>query len=70
MCVGALSTSRIDKGDGPGFYSDVATASLGLFIKIKDDIDSLVLTGISHARRACAMRLIARIYACACMWPV
>ena len=62
MCVGALSTSRINKGDGPGFSSDVATASLGLFIKIQDDIDSLVLTGISHARRACAMRSIARIY--------
>ena len=65
MCVGALSTSRINKGDGPGFSSDVATASLGLFIKIQDEIDSLVLTGISHARRACAMRSIARIIICA-----
>ena len=65
MCVyRSLSTSRIDKGDGPGFFSDVATASLGLlFIKIQNDIDSLVLTGISHARRACTMRSIARIYA-------
>ena len=65
MCVGALSTSKIDKGDGPGFSSDVATASLGLFIKIQDDIDFLVLTGISHVSRARTMRSIARIYACA-----
>ena len=72
MCVyRSISTSKIDKGDGPGFSSDIATASLGLlFIKIQDDIDSLVLTGISHARRASAMRSIARIYARACMWPV
>ena len=46
MYVGALSTSRIDKGDSSGFPSDVATASLGLFIKIQDYIDSLVLIDI------------------------
>ena len=70
VCVGALSTSRIDKGDGSGFPSDVATASLGLFIKIQDYIalgfikiqdyiDSLVY--ISHERRVRTMRSLARI---------
>ena len=52
VCVGALSTSRIDKGDGSGFPSDVATASLGLFIKIQDYIDSLVLIGHAAGREA------------------
>ena len=65
MCVGALSTSRIDTGDGSGFASDVATASLGLFIQIQDYIDSLVLIGIykprassSHDAIACAYKII------------
>ena len=72
VCVGALTTSRIDKGDGSGFPSDVATASLGLFIKIQDYIDSLVLIGIyiSHERRVRTMRSLARIIILACMRPV
>ena len=58
MCVGAVSTSRIDKGDGSEFPSDVATASLGLFIKIQGYIDSLVLIiesvhSISRDERDC-----------------
>ena len=65
VCVGALrlSPSRIDTGDGSGFPSDVATASLGLFNKIQDYIDSLVLFGIyiSHERRVRTMRSLARI---------
>ena len=65
VCVGALSTSRIDKGDGSGFISDVATASLGWFIKIQDYIDSLVLIGIinyiGHERRVRTLRSLARI---------
>ena len=74
MCVGALSTSRIDKGDGLEFPSDVATASLGLFIKIQDYIDSLVLIGIYKPRASSSHVAIARAYnytcALACMRPV
>ena len=74
MCVGALSTSRIDTGDGSGFPSDVATVLLGLFIQIQDYIDSLVLIGIykprassSHDAIACAYNYT-RVFAC--MRPV
>ena len=68
VCVGALSTSRIDTGDGSGFPSDVATALLGLFIQIQDYIDSLVLIGIyiSHERRVRTMRSLACIIIRAC----
>ena len=62
VCVGALSTSKIDKGDGPGFSSDVAIASLGLFIKIQDDIDFLVLTGIYKPRESSSHDAIDRAY--------
>ena len=73
VCVGALSTSRIDKGDGSEFPSDVATASLGLFIKIQDYIDSLVLIGLNNPRASSSHVAIARTYnytALACMGPV
>ena len=74
MCVGALSTSRIDKGDGSEFPSDVAIASLGLFIKIQNYIDSLVLIGIYKPRASSSHVAIARAYnytcALACMRPV
>ena len=62
MCVGALSTSRIDKGDSSGLPSDVATASLGLFIKIQDYIDSLVLIGIYKPRASSSHDAIARVH--------
>ena len=41
--------------------SELDSRSLGLFIKIQDYIDSLVLIGISHERRARTMRSLARI---------
>ena len=74
VCVGALSTSRIDKRDSSGFPSDVSTASLGLFIKIQDYIDSLVHIGIYKPRASSSHDAIARTYnftrALACMRPV
>ena len=74
VCVGALSTSRIDTVDSSGFLSDVATASLGLFIKIQDYIDSLVLIGIYKPRVSSSHDAIACAYnytrALACMRPV
>ena len=74
VCVGALSTSRIDTGDGSGFPSDVATASLGLFVKIQDYIDSLVLIGIYKPRASSSHDAIACAYnysrVLACMRPV
>ena len=52
----------------------IATASLGLFIKIQDYIDSLVLIDIYKPRASSSHVAIARAYnytsALACMKPV